>query len=213
MTVRLLRTFLTAGSATALAVSAGLAPAQAASPSGWRVQATISVSGWNVDLHSVTAVGSADAWAVGTATSKFGAAEPIVVHWNGRGWLRVRLPARVLKVFGTSPTLDVIRARSATDVWVFDFLGHWLRLSGRTWTAGLLPPQHRGGQRPAICSELVLGSADVWAFGSTGGTPYAAHFTGRRWAVTSVPGVTGITDATAVGSRDIWAVTEHAMLR
>jgi len=144
-TIRFPRTMLLASSAAMLVSETGLAAAQTTTPTGWRVGATISISGENIDLHSVAAVAAADAWAVGSATGKVtGESTPIVVHWNGRHWLRVSLPARILRVIGPSDTVSVIGARSATDGWVFDYLGHWLRLNGRSWTVGLLPPERRG---------------------------------------------------------------------
>jgi len=112
-TIRFPRTMLLASSAAMLVSATGLAAAQATTPTGWRVGATISISGENIDLHSVAAVAAADAWAVGSATGKVtGESTPIVVHWNGRHWLRVSLPARILRVIGPSDTVSVIGARS-----------------------------------------------------------------------------------------------------
>ncbi len=204
----LARVLLTCGVAVALPVTPVLAAGFG--PPGWRLQATISVPGRNVVLYSVAADGPGDAWVIGDATLG-NLATPAVFHWNGRRWQRVRLPASVTRVFGPSQELKVIGASSAADVWAFDSFGHWMRLSGGRWTAGQLPPA-RGGQAPAIQATLVLGRADVWAFGS-GAVAYAAHFDGRRWRATPVPGGTGITDASAISPRNIWAVQGQDVLR
>lgn len=209
MTFRIARALLSAAALTVpLAIMA--APAEAAGSPGWRLQAALTVPGRNVVLYSVAADGPGDAWTVGDAVTG-NLSEPVVYHWDGRRWLRVQLPASVLRVFGPGQQLMVVGARSAGDVWAFDALGHWMRRSGTRWTAGSLPLA-RGGQAPAIHAVAVPGPGDVWAFGS-GAVPYAAHFDGRRWRTTAVPGTTGITDASAVSPSDIWAVEEQDVLR
>ena len=216
MVIRYSRALLVAASASALALAAGSVPARAVGPagprSGWHLEAAITVSGRSVVLYSVAAISRADAWTIGNAITALDVSTPIVEHWTGLRWQPAAIPARVAKVFGATQDPMVVGARSATDVWAFDELGHWMRLNGRRWTAGNLPLSRSGAQSPVIRDDLVLAHDNVWAFGSGTVLPYAANFGGRHWHVTPMPGTTGITDASAVSSRDIWAINEQDVL-
>lgn len=64
---------------------------------------------------AITATGPADAWAVGQASGDFVPGVcPLVMHWNGRRWRRVPLPAatRRWEMFTS------VVAASPANVWV-----------------------------------------------------------------------------------------------
>jgi hypothetical protein len=63
---------------------------------------------------------------------------------------------------------------------------------------------------PLVDSSLTIGTRAVWAFGATlarsGPVPYASLHTSTGWKRTPVPGHGSIVGASAVTTRDIWAV-------
>jgi hypothetical protein len=208
---------LSAG-ATVLAVGAAALPAQAAATPGWRISATLSVRGQSVLFTGVTAVSVRDAWSTGVAVTSKGAFTPEIRHWTGKSWAAVKLPAKVARSWARSiPVQTALGATSASNVWIFGGLqgAAYLRLNGSKWSVGHLPGNNpTAGKIVEISSAKVFGRSDVWAFGTTDDvstqqptqTPYAAHFNGTKWTVTTVPGSSGIVAASATSADSIWAV-------
>lgn len=206
--------------ASVLALSAGAIPAQAAGPPGWRVAAILTIAHKSLQFDSVAADSPGDAWAVGEAEGS-GSQVPTelaVYRWRGIKWSRVPLPGALLKTLGTGSPHAVVGASAPGNVWIFDDLGHWVHWNGRKWSVGGLPATDSPSSPPGIDADLVLGRDDVWAFGfglrgSVTSVAYAAHFNGRRWRETPIPGSTGIGAASAAARTDIWAVTDGAVVR
>jgi hypothetical protein len=204
---------------TGAMLAAATLPAQAATTPGWRISATTSVKGEISVLLGVDAVSAKDAWAVGFAASKSGqSVQALVRHWAGKRWSTVTLPAKIAKKWNSEDPFDAsLGVSSPTNVWMFSpITGKYLRLNGKRWSLGTVPGANpASGSLVEITSVRVFSSADVWAFGgidkvsgtTESTTPYAAHFTGRRWTVAKVPGTGPITAASATSSRSIWAVT------
>ena len=94
-------------------------------------------------IDAVSAVSARDIWAVlGIPQNGAWTGPGALVHWNGRRWQTVGLPARL-----ATPRLGSVLARSATDVWAggatrnrdggsTEAVGHW---NGRRWTVVTLP--------------------------------------------------------------------------
>jgi hypothetical protein len=198
---------------TARVRAAGTAPVRAAGPGGWHVQAIISMPGDSVQLNSVAAVSPSDAWAAGSvAATGSGRYRPLLVHWDGRAWQSVALPARIRAALGTGQGLSVIGAWRAGGFWAFDGLnGTWLRHRRHGWSAGQLPVPAAGDSQPVITSAVVLGRARVWAFGFTvnrrgQAAPYAAHRRGGIWRVVAMPGASSVTAASGSPRTGVWAL-------
>jgi len=198
----------------ALALAAGLLPAQAAT-SGWRVETTVTIRGSQTLLTDVAASSPADAWAIGFAAKTKGTspARTIIKHWTGRTWRRVAIPAKIGRELARQDAIFFeVGAVSARNVWAFDLTGGYLRLDGSRWTVGQLPGEsNKSGALVLIDAVNVFSRTDVWAFGvriSASATvqAYSAHYDGRNWSKVTVPGSGLITAVAAVSSHDIWAV-------
>jgi hypothetical protein len=94
-------------------------------------------------------------------------------------------------------------------MWAFNAVGGtWLRWDGANWTAGQVTTAS-----VELDASAVFGTKNVWAFGrGTSSRPQAFHFDGSAWKRSAVPGSNGIAAASAVTSRDIWAVLGTADL-
>jgi|GEM_PF-1588388 len=214
MRARWLRSTLLVVPAAALALASGVVPAQAANPTRWRIVATVPASDGGSELTGVAVADQRHAWAVGFAVNtKTTTFAPVVMNWNGSAWTQVSLPAGVVKELGGAigPLLVTVGASSPSNMWAFTPSGGWLRWNG-TWTAGQITKA-----LVFIDATAVLGPGDVWAFGGAmsgakSSAPYAAHYNGTGWKRYPVPGSNGISAASAVSSRDIWATLGQAEL-
>jgi hypothetical protein len=170
-------------------------------------------------LLGVTAVTSAEAWAVG------GLGEPeiptavAIQRWDGKRWLAVAGPSP-----GT--TLNELRAVDASepnDVWAVgrtsSGLGEQplvLHYDGTEWSQVKLPPQIDG----VLNGVAAISPADVWAVGSVG-DPAASleralvlHWDGTAWAEVEIGRATGggksaLVDVEGASPTDVWAVGYH----
>jgi hypothetical protein len=204
----------------ALALTGAILPAQAATSTGWRVNATVSVRGNATIFTGIDAVSARDAWASGLSAPTKGDAVPqaLIRHWNGRSWAAVTLPAKLARAWAKAEGFEgQIGATSPSDVWIVGaFDGAYLRLNGKHWSAGKLPGNNESaGILVDITTVRVFSSSDVWAFGARtniGGTtetttPYSAHFNGKAWKISTMPaGLAGVVTAASGSSRSIWAV-------
>jgi hypothetical protein len=170
-------------------------------------------------LLGVTAVTSAEAWAVG------GLGEPeiptavAIQRWDGDRWLAVAGPSP-----GT--TLNELRAVDASepnDVWAVgrtsSGLGEQplvLHYDGTEWSQVKLPSKIDG----VLNGVTAISPADVWAVGSVG-DPAASleralvlHWDGTAWAEVEIGSATGggksaLVDVEGVSPTDAWAVGYH----
>ena len=209
-----------AGSALTLAV--GMIPAQAAT-TGWRTDATVAVRGSVTLFYGTAASSPSNGWTTGFSAKTKGtsAPRPLIRHWNGKAWRAVTLPAKTAKAWADqAPIISLVGASSARSVWIFNSLqGSYLRLNGSKWSLGQLPgASEKSGALVEIDAVKVFSGTNVWAFGersTVSGTqllsaPYAAHYTGSKWATVTVPALSSgggaISAVAAVSANDIWAV-------
>jgi hypothetical protein len=111
-------------------------------------------------LTSVSAVSSADIWAVGT---KFGDT-PLIMHWNGKQWSVVPFTTR-----GVS--LVSVTARATDDVWAVGSrydpttnqvsIQHW---DGHAWTAAQAAGP--GLNANVLTSVCAVSASEAWAVGN-----------------------------------------------
>jgi hypothetical protein len=187
---------------TVLTAVAAAAPAALAALPGWRIQSTVPASARQFSLvYGIASAGRGNSWAVGDTTTKGRGATPFVRRWNGSKWATVTLPGSVRAVIGKHAGLTTVGATSQGNVWIFTASGAWVHYDGKAWTAGRLPQ----GPIP-IWTSVVLSDSDVWAMGGGFGEPYAVHFDGIKWTVSSPPGQGGVSAVSAVSPKDIWAV-------
>jgi hypothetical protein len=209
-----------AAGALGLVGAMAAAPAQAAT-TGWRVYDQIPVDGYVAELTSIAVVSATDAWAVGDSFDDVGTGPAIVLHWTGKAWSRVRLPARVAAFWnanGGGLAVDVVGASSAHSVWAFDDSGGFIHLSSRGWTSGTVPGTSGADLRTVTVSAIkVFSPTDVWIFGGISegdhfavAIPYAARFNGQKWVRIAIPGSGSVAGVSAMSGRDMWAAVGPA---
>ena len=170
-------------------------------------------------LLGVTAVTSAEAWAVG------GIGEPeiptavAIQRWNGERWLPVPAPS----VGTTLNELRAVDASEPNDVWAVGRTSSGsgeqplvLHYDGTEWSDVELPSEIDG----VLNGVAAISPADVWAVGSVG-DPAASleralvlHWDGTAWADVEMGRATGggksaLVDVEGVSSTDVWAVGYH----
>jgi hypothetical protein len=135
----------------------------------------------------------------------------VALHFNGRKWRVIRLPAKLLPP-GRTVLPGQLLARSRKSVWgtVYAAAGgsrgpvillHW---NGRRW-------RRAGGQRPAgsLTGPIAPdGHGGLWlAAQRPAGTSFLAHYRRGRWVQAAVPGrpVTVTALAQVPGTRTLWA--------
>jgi hypothetical protein len=189
--------------AAALAIGAGL-PAQAASPAGWRVVSSQhygSATAYS-GLMTVVAPAKKDAWALGSSDlSGATAGTPVAEQWNGAAWQTATLPS------GLTSYIEAASAPGSKDIWAVSGLGEYvLHYDGTTWSvAKQWAPG--GGLALELTGVTAFSPTNVWVFGGPGGNPGLGtwHLHGTTWTQVTGPGG-GITTASALSARDIWAI-------
>jgi hypothetical protein len=208
-----------AGCAITLAAPASQAAAgtSRAATDGWRKVATVTQAKGAAEFDSIAAVSASDAWASGRTITSGGKQPPVIEHWAGRSWQRLRLSAtaaRTWRSFGLSGGL--VTASSARNAWVVGWAAsaiHYTRYNGHRWAYGSIP----GNTQQALTVPVVVrtfGPHDTWVFGvnvsvsakTSATTPYAAQFTGHRWVHRRVPGSGAIVAVTSVSPRNMLAL-------
>jgi hypothetical protein len=199
-------------------VSPSVSPTPSCVPT-WEVVRSANPGEAPTTLLGVTAVTSAEAWAVG------GLGEPglptavAIQRWDGDRWTAVEAPSP-----GT--TLNELRAVDASepnDVWAvgrtssgFGEQPLVLHYDGTEWSEVELPSEIDG----VLDGVAAISPADVWAVGSVG-DPAASleralvlHWDGTAWADVEVARATGggkvaLVDVEGVSPTDLWAVGYH----
>jgi hypothetical protein len=172
----------------------------------WHVAAAPTVATYET-LAAVDATGSADAWAVGSATTDIQSAPlvPLALHWNGTGWASTTLPATA----GTA--LAGVDARTPSDVWTVGsssnaggtqpYVAHF---DGTSWRR-VATPAIAGGQ---LTDVVALSPTSAVAVGRSDGAPLVLRWDGTSWTQETVPASSNpyLTGAAASGPTSVWAV-------
>jgi hypothetical protein len=173
----------------------------------WRLSAAPRVATYET-LAAVDATGSADAWAVGSATSDIQSAPlaPLALHWNGSSWTSSTVPA----TGGTA--LAGIDARTSSDVWAVGsssisggtqpYVAHF---NGTSWRQVSTPTLTGGGE---LTDVVALSPSTVVAVGRSNGAPLVLRWNGSSWIRETTPGSSNpyVTGAAPSGSTGVWAV-------
>jgi len=198
-----LKTSAACAAVSAVALMLGTAsPAQAAAL-GWRqVLSQHYGAATNASLYqSVVATGKNSAWALGGTdlTEATGGGRPVAVHWNGRGWSGVGMPA------GVTSYIFAAGASSPGNIWAVTFLGGYiLRWNGARWSVA----KHLTGFGE-LTGVTALSPSNVWVFGSSGSFQGLGtwHFNGRAWRQMPFHSVAGgLATASALSATNIWAI-------
>jgi len=173
----------------------------------WHVSAAPIVATYE-SLAAIDATGSADAWAVGSSTSNVQSTPlaPLALHWNGAGWISMKLPAT------GSTALTGVDSRTPSDVWAVGsssnadgeqpYVAHF---DGTSWRHVATPTITGGGE---LTDVVALSASTVVAVGRSGGAPLVLRWNGTSWTRDATPGSSNpfVTGAAAGGPHTVWAV-------
>ena len=193
---------------------AGAAPAQPVRT--WNLVESPSVPGVGQGLYAVTAISSANAWAVGDVYNQaLGDQQTLIQHWDGIRWTTVPSPS----VRSAYNHLTGVSGASSNDVWAVGYtiddqtyawqalILHW---NGSLWS--IVPGAALGTSYNALTRVVAVAPNNVWAVGYNGTSinfhTLAEHWDGHSWTTVPTP-APGIYDAlygiTATGANDVWA--------
>ncbi|MFE2378977.1 hypothetical protein [Streptomyces sp. NPDC059398] len=170
-------------------------------------------------LDAVVPLSARDVWAVGTWNDARAAQDrPLAVHFDGRVWHTVPLPAGPAN---RSAYPSGLAALGPDDLWAVgataeDRIGtprplayHW---DGHRWSS--VPTPATGGDA-LLQGAASDGAGGVWAVGVAydaqgAGRPLTEHWDGAAWRIVGAPHTPGrgesLAAVTAVGPDDVWAV-------
>jgi hypothetical protein len=152
----------------------------------------------------VTVVGIHDAWVFGSPNlaAPDPAPGPVALHWNGRAWSSVPMPA------GIHGPVIAVSALSSKDIWaVTDRAGYVMRWNGSHWRLVKHLVGGPVGSSLVGTGVLALSDRNVWVFGTSGFGPGIGtwHFDGRTWK--PVPSLAAtVSSASATSASNIWGV-------
>ena len=172
-------------------------------------------------LAAVTALSTADAWAVGTGTSCAGGQRTLILRWNGRSWRQIASPSP-----GTADgnSLTSVAASSARNAWAVGQFSdgtvqHTLtvRWNGKSWRHVSSPDAPGAGPFSQLDGVAVTSATNAWAVGSalrtnpTRGVIVLLHWNGRSWRTARGASLGNVqapelVAVTAVSARTAWAV-------
>lgn len=143
----------------------------------------------------VSAVSASDIWVIGSTPGTALKARPkyILMHWNGKRWSTLNLPAIRLSK-GQIQIVGSLAAAGPRDVWLMQgrslpggperlFLHHW---NGRAWRNEPLP-----ARTTSLGSLVPEADGTVWALGNGLGPAFRwklYHFRNGRWTSQFAPG-------------------------
>jgi hypothetical protein len=178
-------------------------------------------------LSDVLDLGPHDAWAVGSINESSNQEQGLLLHWNGRRWIRMSpaLPSYP----GTGPHLSGLTALAASgpnDVWavgdlhtdrsgasILPSIPLALHFDGHTWTSVPTPTLPGALGNGAFADIVTVSPTDAWAAGERSGKRPGAfitlteHWDGTAWSIMPSPNGGGggsLATVTAAG-RTIWA--------
>jgi hypothetical protein len=184
--------------------------------SQWRV--IRGIGGRGSVLSGVGGSSSSDVWAVGLASGDAPNAfnRPLVEHWDGARWTRVRVPSPGKDA---SSWLRAVAALSPADAWAVGWVDmgfvdaplavHW---DGTRWNLVPMPII----KNLQLLDVAALASDDVWAVGTQGqpgqrrGRSAVLHWNGSAWERVDTPHPWGqessiLYSVSAVEGGEVWA--------
>ena len=170
-------------------------------------------------LLGVTAVTSAEAWAVGGIGEPDAPTAVAIQRWDGTTWSAFRAPSPGALV----NELRAVDASEPNDVWAvgrtssgFGEQPLILHYDGTEWIRQQLPPELDG----VLNGVAAVSPTDVWAVGYVGDPAVSLeralvlHWDGTAWADVEIAraigrGKAALVDIDGVSPTDLWAVGYH----
>lgn len=191
----------------ALVAMAAPAASASASATGWRVVFSRSAPPPDqFEYATVIAPAVNDAWAFGGTVPTDGSGRPIAARWNGHHWRTAAMP-------DVPGFISAAYATSPSSIWsVTGETGYLLHWNGTKWSVFHRFPESKAGEYPAQLTGVnAFSSGDIWVFGGVDGYTNLVgegtwHYNGKRWTRVRKGTAIDIVQASALSSRDIWAV-------
>jgi hypothetical protein len=156
-------------------------------------------------LSGVAAVGSTDAWAVGSSVSSTQASHTVREHWNGQVWTAVG-------VNDEGSELDAVGATSGGDVWavgvgasIHDSLAE--HFDGAHWA--VVPTPTPSAIINALFGVSVVSPLAAWAVGTSyqhGLHEVIDHWDGTTWQSSFFGDLGRVAAVSAIPNGCVWAV-------
>jgi hypothetical protein len=191
--------------------------------SSWSIVRSPGPRGASALLDGVSAISSADVWAVGTAQGR-GSARTLTEHWDGQRWQIVPSPSLTVGSQPADNTLTAVIAINSNDVWAVGYaasitigetlIEHW---NGTSWT---IVPSPNPGEGSGFFDDRLFGvtavsASDIWTAGESTALGeehnLIEHWDGSTWSVVVSPhfpntNVDFMNAISAISANDIWAV-------
>ena len=184
----------------------------------WTVVTAPTLPNEDIYLNGVTAIAADDVWAAGGEFNNSGVQTPVTMHFNGKKWSIVNLPAvgqygtTLVQIVGTSPTDAWAIGDSWTSSQHNDYATlaeHW---NGKKWSVVATP--NTSGIDNVFNSAVAISAKDVWAIGDYwNGSIFQTlteHYNGAKWSIIASPnlgtGGNGLYATTALSTKAVWAV-------
>jgi len=181
----------------------------------WRQLPTPDPSSTGNVLHGIAATSAKNAWAVGWITNSQGAAQTLILHWNGSSWSRSR--SQNPGGSANNNFLQAVAAASASDAWAVGnayttgfaqpLIEHW---NGTAWES--VPAPSPSPAMPGFLTGVtVISARDAWAVGSYGFADQHTlieHWNGSAWhqVRSPSPGLSAVLIGVASFRTSLWAV-------
>lgn len=136
----------------------------------WRIVPTPHTAGRGETLESVAVLGPEDVWAVGASSTPDGTAGPLTLHWDGRTWTAVAVPAvhadlHGVTAYGEDGLIAVGEQQGAATP------AFTMRWDGTAWHAEPAATDSAGKGASlfgvAAVPHPLPGTPTAWAVGST----------------------------------------------
>lgn len=185
----------------------------------WEVVHSASPGDAPTTLLGVTAVSSAEAWAVGGIGDPDAPSAVAIQRWDGTRWSAFAGPSPGVSL----NELRAVDASEPNDVWAvgrtsrgFGEAPLILHFDGTEWTQAELPDEIDG----VLNGVAAVSPTDVWAVGSVGDAEISLeralvlHWDGTAWADVEIAraiggGKAALADIEGVSPTDLWAVGYH----
>ena len=177
----------------------------------WTVVSSPNPGSSTNSLRAVVAIGTGNAWAVGSYGNGNGSF-PLIEHWSNSQWTVISGPS-------IPGSLAGVAAIAANNIWAVGendssnmqqtLVEHW---NGTQW--GIVSSPNSGSLGSTLSALSIVSAQDIWAVGittsassSSGYQPLIEHWNGTTWSVVNLPAISGqLHSVSAVGPNDVWAV-------
>jgi hypothetical protein len=172
---------------------------------------------YNADLYAVTATSPTNAWAGGSACAAGGVCTQLILHWNGKHWSAVKLPAVKGWPYGIIQGLSSYGGKHP-GAWAVgslqslisdqELILHW---NGHAWQLTALQKAPADSAFAGVDAFSATSAIAVGTDYLSGETGFIARWNGKHWVAHMARPFPGLTSSDFYGvggssCADAWAV-------